>query len=96
MIMTGCGCNSADGGASGPFSKGKELVEFVYNAHGGTVRDQPISQGAIDIVCQGCKAAFTLKTYVGKCPECGGVHAVAPMNPVAENVQFAGSGYTLP
>jgi len=94
--MAGCGCNNEAGAAGGPFSKGKELVEFVYNAHGGTVRDQPISQGAVDIVCQGCQAAFTLATYVGKCPECGGVHAVAPMNPVAENVQFAGSDFTLP
>jgi hypothetical protein len=47
-------------------------------------------------VCQGCKASFSLETYVGKCPECGGVHAVAPMNPVAENVQFAGIDFTLP
>ena len=94
--MAGCGCGTEAGGAGGPFSKGKELVEFVYNAHGGTVRDQPISQGAVDIECQGCKASFTLETYVGKCPECGGVHAVAPMNPVAENVQFAGIDFKLP
>jgi hypothetical protein len=39
------------GGTGGPFSKGKELVEFVYNAHGGAVRDQPISRGAVNIVC---------------------------------------------
>jgi len=93
--MAGCGCNNEAGGTGGPFSKGKELVEFVYNAHGGTVRDRPISPRALDIECQGCKASFFLKTYVGKCPECGGVHAVAPMNPVAENVQFAGSGFIL-
>ncbi len=92
--MAGCGCSYEGGGARGPFSKGRELVEFVYNAHGGTVRDQTISRGPIDIVCQGCKASFTLKTYVGKCPECQGVHAVAPMNPVAENVQFAGSDFS--
>lgn len=91
--MTGCGCSNA---AGGPFSKGKELVEFVCNAHGGTVRNQPILRGAIDILCQGCQATFTLETYVGKCPACGGVHAVAPMNPVAENVQFAGIDFTLP
>ena len=94
--MTGCGCGNMADGTGGPFSKGKELVEFVYNAHGGTVRDQPIARGAVDIVCQGCEASFTLETYLGKCPECDGVHAVAPMNPVAENVQFAGIGFTLP
>ena len=93
--MAGCGCSFDVGGTSGPFSKGRELVEFVYNAHGGTVRDQPIARGAIDIVCQGCRATFTLKTYLGKCTECGGVHAVAPMNPVAENVQFAGNDFSL-
>jgi rRNA maturation endonuclease Nob1 len=72
------------------------LVEFVYNAHGGTVRNQPIARGPVAIACQGCDADFTLDTYLGRCPQCGGVHAVAPMNPVAENVQFAGTGYTLP
>jgi hypothetical protein len=96
MIMAGCGCSNGFGGTGGPFSKGKALVEFVYNAHGGAVRDQPIAQGALNIVCQGCKASFLLETYVGKCPACGGVHAVAPMNPVAGNVQFAGAGFTLP
>ena len=54
-----------------------------------------VSQGALDITCHGCKASFVLATYLGKCPECGGVHAVAPMNPVAENVQFAGADFTL-
>ncbi len=93
--MAECGCSHEEGGTGGPFSKGKELVEFVYNAHGGAVRDQAISQGPLDILCQGCKASFTLTTYVGKCPECDGVHAVAPMNPVAENVQFAGVDFTL-
>jgi hypothetical protein len=94
--MTGCGCSGAAGGSGGPFSKGRELVEFVYNAHGGSVRGQRIVRGAVDIVCQGCQASFLLETYLGTCPECGGVHAVAPMDPVAENVQFAGADYTLP
>lgn len=93
--MAGCGCGS-DGGGAGPFSTGKDLIEFVYNAHGGAVRDQPLSQGPLNIVCQGCEAAFTLETYIGKCPECGGVHAVTPMNPNVESVQFAGAGYSLP
>ena len=94
--MSGCGCHNAFDGTGGPFSKGKALVEFVCNAHGGAVRDQPIARGALDIVCQGCQAAFILETYVGKCPACGGVHAVAPVDPVAEKVQFAGIGFTLP
>ncbi len=94
--MAGCGCSNEANGAGGPFSKGEELVKFVYHAHGGSVRNQPIAQGALDIVCQGCKTPFTLETYVGKCSKCGGVHAVAPMNPTAENVQFAGIDFTLP
>lgn len=91
--MAGCGSGA---GSGGPFSKGKELVEFVYNAHGGAIRDQLISQGPLSIVCQGCDVAFTLETYIGKCPKCGGVHAVTPMNPNVESVQFAGAGYSLP
>ena len=71
-------------------------MEFVYHAHGGAVRDQKIMQGPIETVCQGCNAGFVLEKYVGVCPECGGVHAVAPMFPTAENIQFAGRGYTLP
>lgn len=94
--MKGCGCSNEAGGSGGPFSIGKELVEFVYHAHGGAVRNQPIARGPLNISCQGCAAFFTLATYVGKCPECGGVHAVAPMNPVEENVQYAGSDFTLP
>ncbi len=88
--MVECGCG---GGTGGPFSKGRELVEFVCSAHGGTIRDQPIARGAFEVVCQGCSTNFTMETYVAKCPECGGVHAVAPMNPVADNVQFAGEGF---
>jgi len=93
MSGCGCGCSSSSGG---PFSKGKELVEFVFHAHGGTVRDQKIQQGPIETICQGCKATFSLETYVGACLECGGVHAVAPMSPTADKIQFAGTGYTLP
>ncbi len=91
--MSGCGCS---GGVGGPFSKGKELVEFVCNAHGGTVRDQPIIRGALETICQGCDTSFSLETYVGKCPNCGGVHAVAPMNPTVNNIQFAGKDFILP
>ncbi len=93
--MSDCGCGSASG-TGGPFSKGKELVDFVFHAHGGAVRDQQIMRGPIETVCQGCKKPFTLETYLGQCSECGGVHAVAPMNPTAENIQYGGSDYTLP
>ncbi|HEB70724.1 MAG TPA: hypothetical protein ENI88_14070 [Desulfobulbus sp.] len=94
--MSGCGCNTVHDVGEGPFSKGKDLVEFVYNAHGGTVRDQAIMRGPIDAICQGCGAPFILETYLGTCPACGGVHAVAPMNPTVENIQFAGRDYKLP
>ncbi len=93
MSDCGCGC-SGDGG--GPFSKGRELVEFVFGAHGGTIKDKKIMQGPIETVCQGCGKAFTLITYLGQCSECGGVHAVAPMNPTSENIQFAGRDFVLP
>jgi hypothetical protein len=92
--MSGCGCGESSSG--GPFSKGRELVEFVSNAHGGTVRDQPISRGPIETTCQGCGMVFSLKTYVGSCPSCGGVHAVAPMNPTVENIQFGGKDFSFP
>ncbi len=91
--MAGCGCGTE---GNGPFSKGRELVEFVYNAHDGAVRDQSIAQGPIEVTCQGCKVSFHMATYLAKCPQCGGVHAVTPMNPAAEHVQFAGEDYLLP
>ncbi|MCP3892352.1 MAG: hypothetical protein GY702_26280 [Desulfobulbaceae bacterium] len=91
--MSGCGCGIENG--AGPFSKGRELVEFVWNAHGGTVRDQPIRNGGLEAICQGCGEDFILQTYVGSCPHCNGVHAVAPMNPTSENIQFGGKGFTL-
>ena len=93
MSGCGCGCNSSGGG---PFSKGRDLVEFVFHAHDGAVRNQKIMQGPLATTCQGCKAAFFLETYLGQCPECGGVHAVAPMSPTADKIQFAGKEYCLP
>lgn len=93
--MSGCGCGCSSG-AGGPYSKGLELVEFVLNAHGGAVRDQQIMNGPLAVTCKECGVSFTLATYVGSCPACGGVHAVAPMFPAAENVQYAGKGYRLP
>ncbi len=88
-------CGSCGNGA-GPFAEGKELVEFVYNAHGGGIKDQSLP-GGLETKCQGCGETFTLKTFVGKCTKCGGVHAVSP--PRCEdpaNIQFAGVGYKLP
>lgn len=93
MSGCGCGCNN---GSGGPFSKGIDLVEFVLQAHGGAIRDQKIMQGPIATTCQGCGAPFSLETYLGRCPECGGIHAVAPMSPTAANIQFAGKDYRLP
>ena len=93
MALSGCGCGGGNG--AGPFSKGRELVEFVYNAHGGSVRDMPIARGALETNCQGCGALFRLKTYLGACPVCGGVHAVAPMNPTVEHIQFAGKDFSF-
>jgi hypothetical protein len=92
--MSECGCGCGSGG--GPFSKGRDLVEFVFHAHGGAVRDQKIMQGPLTTVCQGCNKPFLLETYLGLCPECGGVHAVAPMAPTAANIQYAGKDYRLP
>jgi hypothetical protein len=88
-------CGSCSSGA-GPFSEGKELVEFVYNAHGGGIKDQSLPN-ELKTKCQGCGEPFTLKTFVGKCPKCGGAHAVSPPRcDDPANIQFAGVGYKLP
>ena len=63
--MSECGCGHSSAG--GPFSEGRELVEFVYNAHGGGLKDSPIPSGSIDTTCQGCGATFTLATFVDSC-----------------------------
>ena len=95
--MSGCKvCGSTDKhGTGGPFFTGRELVEFVYNAHEGTVRDQLIEGGGYATNCQGCNAAFTLKTFVDTCPECGGVHAIAPVHRSGEHIQFAGKDFEI-
>ena len=38
------------GGGAGPFSEGKELIEFVYGAHGGAVKDQLIPNGGLNTI----------------------------------------------
>ena len=90
--MGNCGCGHA--GGVGPFAEGKELVEFVSKAHGGSLRGQALPDGGLTTVCQGCGELFTLATFVGSCPACGGVHAVSPPRcSDAANIQFAGAGY---
>lgn len=90
-------CGSCGNGGGGPFSEGKELVEFVYGAHDGAIKDMPIPNGGLEATCQGCGETFTLKTFVGKCPKCDGVHAVSPpRSDDPANIQFAGAGYRLP
>ncbi len=96
--MSGCfGCGSTDkhGSQEDPFSTGRELVECVYNAHDGAVRDKVIDGGGYETTCQGCNANFILTTFVGKCPECGGVHAIAPIHRSPEHIQFAGKDFKI-
>lgn len=91
------GCCSDTGGNSGPFAQGRELVEFVYQAHGGALRHQALSNGGLETFCQGCGAHFVMETYVCKCPLCSGVHAVSPpRSNDAANIQFAGENFRLP
>ncbi len=91
------GCCSNTGGNTGPFAEGRDLVEFVYQAHGGGLRDQAVPNNGLATICQGCSAKFTLTTFVGKCPACEGVHAVSPpRSGDAANIQFAGQSYRLP
>ncbi|MDO3379513.1 hypothetical protein [Geoalkalibacter halelectricus] len=90
----GCCSNNASG--AGPFAEGRELVEFVAQAHGGSLRNRPIPGGGLNATCQGCGSDFLLATFVGQCPACDGVHAVSPPRCAdAANIQFAGAGYRL-
>ncbi len=92
-----CGCGSSGGAAAGPFSEGRDLVEFVLAAHGGAVAAAAVSSGGLKTMCQGCGTPFLLETFVQGCPACGGVHAVSPPrahDPAA--VQYAGTGFELP
>ena len=89
------GCANCGNGA-GPFAEGRDLVEFVARAHGGQLRDRAIPGGGLEATCQGCGASFTLTTFVGECPRCGGVHAVSPPRcGDPGNIQFAGQGFRL-
>ncbi|MBI5599333.1 MAG: hypothetical protein HY890_06285 [Deltaproteobacteria bacterium] len=92
--MSECGTGCGDG--KGPFSEGRDLVEFVLQAHGGGVANAPVPNGGLQAKCQGCGEPFILKTFVGKCPKCGGVHAVSPPRcDDPANIQFAGKDFRL-
>jgi len=91
-----CECGASRTPGVGPFSSGRELVEFVLNAHGGSIAKSALPVG-LEHNCQGCGKPFVLETFVQSCPLCGGVHAISPPragDPAA--IQFAGSGFTLP
>ena len=91
------GCCSGNGAGAGPFSEGRELVEFVYNAHGGGLRNQPLSNGGLETTCQECGGGFKLETFVAVCTTCQGVHAIAPpRSDDAANIQYAGAEFRLP
>jgi hypothetical protein len=90
------GCCSNHGSSAGPFAEGRELVEFVSQAHGGALRNQRLPGSGLSTTCQGCGAGFILSTFVGKCPACGGLHAVSPPRcDDAANIQFAGQGVQI-
>ena len=100
--MGGCACggnghgHGHGHGGGGPFAEGRELVEFVAQAHGGTLRSRVIPHGGFAARCQGCGAPFELTTFVGSCPACGGVHAISPPRAAdAANIQYAGDGFRL-
>lgn len=92
--MGQCGCGHAAG--AGPFAEGRDLVEFVAMAHGGSLRTREIPGGGLPTACQGCGSGFTLTTFVASCPACGGVHAVSPPRcDDPANIQFAGADFRL-
>ena len=95
--MSGCACGGHGHGGGGPMAEGRELVEFVAQAHGGAMKNAPIPNGGFATKCQGCGADFTLETFVMACPKCQGVHAVAPPRADdAANIQYAGADFRLP
>lgn len=94
--MSGCNCGGGHGSGGGPYAEGRELVEFVAQAHGGSLRTRPIPGGGHEIFCQGCSAPFVMETFVSSCPICAGIHAVSPPRAAdAANIQYAGDGFQL-
>ncbi len=91
-----CECGASRTPGIGPFASGRALVEFVLNAHGGSVAVSALPS-ALEHDCQGCGKTFVLETFVQSCPACGGVHAVSPpraTDPTA--IQFAGADFVMP
>jgi len=43
--MGNCGCGHSAG--AGPFGEGRDLVEFVSQAHGGTLKNQSLPDGGL-------------------------------------------------
>ena len=92
-----CDCGSSRKPGVGPFAVGRDLVEFVLNAHGGSVAVSALPNGALESTCQGCGKPLVLETFVQSCPACGGVHAVSPPRATdPEAIQFAGTDFVLP
>jgi len=92
-----CECGSSRTPGVGPFASGRALVEFVLNAHGGSVATSALPNGALESTCQGCGVPLVLETFVQSCAACGGVHAVSPpraTDPTA--IQFAGADFVRP
>lgn len=90
------GCSSCGSGA-GPLATGRELVEFIYQAHGGALRNRPLLHGGLLTRCHGCDGEFILSTFIGCCPHCSGVHAVSPPRAHdAANIQYAGADFMFP
>jgi len=88
-----CDCGSGSRGG-GPYATGRELVEFVLAAHGGTVAGSPLPGGGLALECHGCGTPFVLETFVQECPSCRGVHAVSPPRARdAAAIQYAGAGF---
>ena len=91
-----CECGSSKTAGVGPFASGRTLVEFVLNAHGGSVATSKLPHG-LEHACQGCGAPFVLETFVQKCPVCDGVHAVSPPRATDSSaIQFAGDDFVMP
>ncbi len=92
-----CDCGSSKTPGVGPFASGRALVEFVLNAHGGSVAVSALPNGGLDHNCQQCGTPFVLETFVQSCPACGGVHAVSPPRATDPGaIQYAGSDFVLP
>lgn len=90
-----CECGSSRAPGVGPFATGRTLVEFVLQAHGGSVARSALPN-ALEHNCQGCGKAFVLETFVQRCPACGGVHAISPPRAAdATAIQFAGVDFVM-